>query len=547
MAITNEKGIVPSDFGVEQFQKIIKSAYSDLATELAEADVITQTRRFLVLKKIEKIAEEANLDIRAWATINVPAFYEKGLFETTRQLTARGSDVGILSSYGSFHMEAVDAIANDTLARIAEGMTGLTRTTEKLLSQSAKKVIEEKIGKGIVTGDNAREISKDIMKSIRKDGITALVDRGGREWDLKTYGEMLARTKLTEAHNSGIVNRMAETGHDLVVVSLHGDSCEMCLPWEGQILSLTGRDKAYPSYDEAVAAGLFHPNCRHSISPYYAEYLDQSMIWNSKTQEYELFDKGKYAKDKIQIPKNVNYEAAAKRAGISPYLDTTVFRAVDSHTNVAALGRGVYFTDSENIAKTYGKEIKKFHLNPKARLLDLSKDGAVDNYMLEAQKALKDKALEISKTAGDDAAGQILKTYAQQQGFDGIIGPSSIGSVVYDSGLLQEGALKQFSDLNAYKNAFNAKNVATLENLRLKYQADSRFSLHLQYKNATAKEKFAEVLKSHRAQLSKMGIADVPSFYDAMESGDKSLMRKIQNRQKKGELKNAMARLIDLT
>jgi len=34
------------------------------------------------------------------------------------------------------------------------------------------------------------------------------------------------------------------------------------------VLSLTGRTPGYPTVDQARAAGLFHPNCRHSLGAY---------------------------------------------------------------------------------------------------------------------------------------------------------------------------------------------------------------------------------------------------------------------------------------
>ena len=46
------------------------------------------------------------------------------------------------------------------------------------------------------------------------------------------------------------------------MIETHGDnSCEICKRWSGKIISLTGATKGYPTQDEAVADGLFHPRC----------------------------------------------------------------------------------------------------------------------------------------------------------------------------------------------------------------------------------------------------------------------------------------------
>jgi hypothetical protein len=77
---------------------------------------------------------------------------------------------------------------------------------------------------------------------------------------------MLFRTKVVEARNRGMVNRMAENGYDLVQVTAHAGTCPICAPWEGKILSISGQSKEYDSVAEAEADGLFHPNCRHAIN-----------------------------------------------------------------------------------------------------------------------------------------------------------------------------------------------------------------------------------------------------------------------------------------
>ncbi len=43
-----------------------------------------------------------------------------------------------------------------------------------------------------------------------------------------------------------------------------------CTPWQGKILSITGKTKGYPTLEEAKAAKLFHPRCRHA----YGLYID---------------------------------------------------------------------------------------------------------------------------------------------------------------------------------------------------------------------------------------------------------------------------------
>jgi len=63
-------------------------------------------------------------------------------------------------------------------------------------------------------------------------------------------------------------------GGDLVKVSTHNGACPRCAPWQGKILSISGKDSGYPSLDQAKAAGLFHPNCAHCLLPYTGRYAE---------------------------------------------------------------------------------------------------------------------------------------------------------------------------------------------------------------------------------------------------------------------------------
>ena len=62
----------------------------------------------------------------------------------------------------------------------------------------------------------------------------------------------------------GTKNRLLEHGHDLVSISEHLQSCDICKPYQGRTFSLTGRDDVHPLIDKLPP---FHPNCRHVLLP----------------------------------------------------------------------------------------------------------------------------------------------------------------------------------------------------------------------------------------------------------------------------------------
>ncbi len=289
MPTTKPEGVVPSDASVKLFGNIVKEAYGKLGATLSEADYSTPTRRTEILNQVKKMVDESDEATQAWVRLNIGGFYELGLWETAKDLNERGSNVRFDGDFTHFHQEALEAIAQDTYSSIASGMQGLNGTAERMVSMGAREQILAKIGRGQITGEANKSIQKLIEEELRKGGITALRDKSGVEWDLSRYSEMLVRTKLTQAHNTGVANRMVESGYDLVVVSNHMGSCKLCAPWEGKVLSLTGRNPSHISVDMAKQGGLFHPNCRHVYSPYHNKYLDVAVAWDTRAQKYRPY------------------------------------------------------------------------------------------------------------------------------------------------------------------------------------------------------------------------------------------------------------------
>ncbi|MBA9003744.1 phage minor capsid protein [Thermomonospora cellulosilytica] len=137
----------------------------------------------------------------------------------------------------------------------------------------------------ILTGvQTRRQASQSAWQALVDRGITSFVDKAGRRWRLSSYVEMAARTNAQRAATQAQVDRLSTLGVELVYVSDAVQECERCRPWEGKILRTTDgplevvtehatRDipvtvEAAGTLDQARAAGLFHPNCRHSISAY---------------------------------------------------------------------------------------------------------------------------------------------------------------------------------------------------------------------------------------------------------------------------------------
>lgn len=132
--------------------------------------------------------------------------------------------------------------------------------------------------RGIVT-DTMREAATvgmttpemaQVMKSKVMDFDPSLVIRDsiGRKWKADSYFGMVNRTITAQVSRETTTDLMAEAGYDLIrVTGRSTDPNSPCIPYEGEILSTTGATPGYTTVDEAMANGLYHPNCIHGMTP----------------------------------------------------------------------------------------------------------------------------------------------------------------------------------------------------------------------------------------------------------------------------------------
>lgn len=150
-----------------------------------------------------------------------------------------------------------------------------------------RNVVSRVTGGVLLGSETRRQASQRALNSFASRGITGFVDRAGRSWNLASYAEMAVRSVTARAAIEGHTDALEQIGVGLVIVSDAPLECPLCAPWEGEILALHGQDgprterHEHATEDgravtvhivgtllEARAAGLFHPNCRHSLSAY---------------------------------------------------------------------------------------------------------------------------------------------------------------------------------------------------------------------------------------------------------------------------------------
>jgi len=109
------------------------------------------------------------------------------------------------------------------------------------------------------------------VKEFNDNGITAFVDKLGRNWNPEGYVNMVIRTNVSNTANSTIMARAEDHGIDLIETSSHSGSRPLCEKDQGRIFSRNGKSKKYPKWSSSSYGkpnGILGINCGHSIYPY---------------------------------------------------------------------------------------------------------------------------------------------------------------------------------------------------------------------------------------------------------------------------------------
>lgn len=270
---------------------LYKQTFKRLTVEMLTATEAGKIQKARVLARINLELNALGVDVQKWVNDEIPKYYLDGSNVALQDLRALGVDISARSGFAVVNQEAIKALTDDVALSFATAIRGVSRSANNLLSDVLKQQLNFIIAEGKLSGDARTLISNNLKQRLEQSGFSALTDRSGRQWSLENYTRMLARTKAVEARNQGLANRMLSQGFDLVQVTDHNSDHPACHDLEGKILSLTGstpRGTRLPggytvwgSLQEAIAHGLFHPNCKHAINAMHPDLAAKTKAYDN--------------------------------------------------------------------------------------------------------------------------------------------------------------------------------------------------------------------------------------------------------------------------
>lgn len=192
---------------------------------------------------------------------------------------ATESDLVTSDNFFGVNQNKMHTLMNDITQLEKDVSSAALRMTDDIYRQTLNKV---QLSMG--TGSTAlQEAIDSAVKDFLDKGINCIEYKDGRRVNIADYVRMALRTTSTRATLQGEAKRRTELGYDTVLVSQYNSCSDTCLPWQGRVYiddvftvwqgEING-DRGKSNYcgkwftllSVAIRAGLFHPNCRHTMS-----------------------------------------------------------------------------------------------------------------------------------------------------------------------------------------------------------------------------------------------------------------------------------------
>lgn len=239
-----------------------------------------------------------NRDIRAeytkaqiisanWTNEQIPIVYREQIRVQLTKIKSKTIRIPNPTNYTQFintdiAKQSLASLIGETNATFATGYQTGQKTILRMASLTQQINVEEKeiekaIARGFIEKGTANESTKQVRNELLKKSLDGkyitIINKNGdpMSFKIKSYANLVARTKLQEASTQAVVNTTIRVGGDLIQVSSHNTTTPICQEFEGKIFSLTGND---PDFPKATALSPFHPNCLHSISTVFREALE---------------------------------------------------------------------------------------------------------------------------------------------------------------------------------------------------------------------------------------------------------------------------------
>lgn len=212
---------------------------------------------------------------------------QKILRAIKKGLKASKVSQGTEGAFFKLNTRKLDALIKATKADFAKAEHSMLRMSEDKYRQI---IFNAQVYAN--TGAGTYEKAVDMAtRDFLKAGINCIEYANGARHTVKDYARMAIQTASKRAYLTGEGEMRQSWGISTVIMNKRANACPKCLPFVGKVLiddvwsGGKASDGPYPLMSSAIAAGLYHPNCKDVHTTYFPE-LDEEP--DSKFTKEEL-------------------------------------------------------------------------------------------------------------------------------------------------------------------------------------------------------------------------------------------------------------------
>lgn len=331
----------PNEKELQKLIQIFLKAETDIINEigrlrsqgLADYHAVAALERVqAILRKMESDSwQYVPLMVEKMFYVRVPEARKMGGMTAAQNLMAYRNAAALTGEQHAI----VDQLVASLMGEITDATITALATVQSALIGRVEPDVYRRVGMEQVALQQARgagtyKMLPGFVEALRREGVTAFVDKAGRNWSLHTYCAMVSRTTSRQAEVLAVLT--ADPEQDLYRISSHGTTCGICAPYEGRVYSKSGTNPDYPPL--AAAFGKqdpdgpdtlantwlnIHPNCLHSLYSYSEAGRSEEEI--QKIKDFSNPAKNPFSRDPRTEKQIKAYRAkeAARRQWLATY------------------------------------------------------------------------------------------------------------------------------------------------------------------------------------------------------------------------------------
>ena len=203
---------------------------------------------------------------------------ERGLLQTPARPEMTANMTQAFQSYYRQSADRLNLVNTVMLESTQAAYTGaVSDAAAQMLIAETQRTLNVAAGEVITGVSSYNAAMRTAVDRMVNNGLTGFVDHAGRHWSPEAYVAMDIRTTTANTARQAVFDRNQEYGNDLYQVSSHQGARPLCFPWQGKIISTTGRrgytedldGNRIPVHSEdeiesfRYGGGLFGVNCGH--------------------------------------------------------------------------------------------------------------------------------------------------------------------------------------------------------------------------------------------------------------------------------------------